>query len=103
MNQITSDTIYACQDRKDDVNIGIGSTALTLGSALVPFLVVCAAMFVSLLAIAIRANGHGLIFTALTVGGAATEMTWQLWTIDPYDPATCKGVILSRSNYVRAH
>jgi 4-hydroxybenzoate polyprenyltransferase len=45
------DTIYAHQDREDDALVGIGSTALTFGENTRPFLAVCYAAAIVLLAL----------------------------------------------------
>ncbi|CAA7264105.1 unnamed protein product [Cyclocybe aegerita] len=84
------DTIYACQDYKDDIKIGIGSSAIALQNTLKPFLFLLSLMFISLLSYALRASGHSIpliVFTAVTAIG---EMAWQIVNTNPAKPETCK-------------
>ncbi|KAJ3502117.1 hypothetical protein NLJ89_g9031 [Agrocybe chaxingu] len=84
------DTIYACQDHKDDIKIGIGSSAIALQNTLKPFLFMLSLIFISLLSYALRASGHSIplvVFTAVTAIG---EMAWQIVNTNPAKPETCK-------------
>ncbi|OSX64505.1 hypothetical protein POSPLADRAFT_1065611 [Postia placenta MAD-698-R-SB12] len=72
------DTVYACQDKEDDVNAGVHSCALLFGDYLRPILSVFAAGFVASLAYVGVLNGQGPLYFAVTVGGAALHMLWQL-------------------------
>ena len=78
------DTIYACQDREDDALVGIGSSALTLGSRLREGV---AAFYAAALAL------WGLAFwllrpdwlALLALLPAALHLAWQLATLEPDD------------------
>ncbi len=89
------DTIYAHQDKEDDVMIGLKSTALKFGEATGTWLTwFFAAAFVFFAAAAFTA-GAGLVFyLGLAVAGA--HAVWQLRTLDIDNPELC--LKLFRSN-----
>ena len=82
------DTIYAHQDKEDDVLIGVKSTALRLGARTKPWV---SAFYVGTIAAAAVAGSlAGLSwvffgFLALT----ALHFAWQVATLDTNDPANC--------------
>ncbi|KAH9912834.1 UbiA prenyltransferase [Fomitopsis serialis] len=76
------DTIYACQDRRDDIKAGIRSTAVLFGDYIKPILTLFAIAFVACLGIAGYMNGHGLPYFLTTVLGTAAHLIWQLATVD---------------------
>jgi 4-hydroxybenzoate polyprenyltransferase len=82
------DTVYAHQDKEDDVRIGVKSSALALGAATRPFLFVMYAAAVALWSWAGAAAGLGWPFWAalmlLAAGFAA-----QAATVRVDDPAHC--------------
>ncbi|CAA7268943.1 unnamed protein product [Cyclocybe aegerita] len=90
------DTIYACQDRKDDLRIGVGSSAIALQSAIKPYLSLFAFAFTALFTVALRANNHSLPLVAIIAGGTTIELAWQIIIIDPMDPSTCKRKLANR-------
>ncbi|CAO1622563.1 unnamed protein product [Parajaminaea phylloscopi] len=93
------DTIYAHQDKKDDVNAGVKSTALLFGDrATKPILGAFSVGFLGLLAKAAQeaaslpsllslADAHPGFTAAL--GLAAGHLTWQLYTLDLASRADC--------------
>ncbi|OAQ23103.1 4-hydroxybenzoate polyprenyl transferase [Linnemannia elongata AG-77] len=83
------DTIYAHQDKKDDVKIGVKSTALRFGEKTPEFLAAFSTGMVSMLALAGYMNDQGPLFYALSVGGAAAHLAWQLKTVNYENPADC--------------
>ncbi|KAK2462541.1 hypothetical protein APHAL10511_005511 [Amanita phalloides] len=83
------DTIYACQDKRDDVKAGVRSTAILFGSWIQPLLVACAALFVSMLLVVGYLNDQGAIYYILTVGGTAVQLVWQISTVDLDVPSSC--------------
>ena len=83
------DTIYACQDIKDDVKVGVRSTAILFGSWIRPLLMTCAIIFVMMLAIAGCLNGQGHPYFLLSVGGSAAHLVWQFMTVDLEVPSSC--------------
>ncbi|GAA5929547.1 hypothetical protein JCM10213_006402 [Rhodosporidiobolus nylandii] len=86
---IVYDTIYAHQDKRDDVHAGVKSTALLFGEQTRPVLTAFSASFVSLLALSGYLNAQGPAFYALSVGGAAAHLAWQLRTADLETRESC--------------
>ncbi|KAF8071600.1 UbiA prenyltransferase family-domain-containing protein [Lyophyllum atratum] len=80
------DTIYACQDKKDDAKArstalftaGVRSTALAFGSWIRPILDSGWSM-----------NGHGLAYYLISIGGMAVHLMWQFKTVDLDVPESC--------------
>jgi 4-hydroxybenzoate polyprenyltransferase len=82
------DTIYAHQDREDDLLIGLKSTALLFGDYTRPVLAFFYAVAAVLIAAAgFMAGGH-LIF-ALGMIAFAGHLAWQVTYLDIHDPAHC--------------
>src|SRR5262245_36795511 len=80
------DTIYAHQDREDDLLIGIKSTALLFGERTPTMLASFYSVAVVLISAAGLMAGGGLIFT-LGVIAFAAHLAWQVTRIDVDDPA----------------
>ncbi|KAI0087857.1 UbiA prenyltransferase family-domain-containing protein [Irpex rosettiformis] len=87
---IVYDTIYACQDRKDDVRAGVKSTAVLFGERVRTVLSLFATVFVACLFLAGVANEHGLWYFVVSVGGASCHLIWQLYTINFENRDDCK-------------
>ncbi|KAF9395459.1 Para-hydroxybenzoate--polyprenyltransferase, mitochondrial precursor (PHB:polyprenyltransferase) [Podila verticillata] len=83
------DTIYAHQDKKDDIKIGVKSTALRFGEKTPTYLAAFSTGMVSMLALSGYMNDQGPLFYALSVGGAAAHLAWQLRTVNYDNPADC--------------
>jgi 4-hydroxybenzoate polyprenyltransferase len=82
------DTIYAHQDREDDLMIGIKSTALLFGKNTPAMLTVFYCLAVVLIGLAGLMAGGGVIFViGLLAFGA--HLVWQVVTINIDDPAHC--------------
>jgi 4-hydroxybenzoate polyprenyltransferase len=82
------DTIYAHQDREDDLLIGIKSTAVLFGDKTRPMLAGFYALAAVLIAAAgFMAGGH-LIF-GLGIIAFAAHLAWQVTSLDIDDPAHC--------------
>ena len=89
------DTIYAIQDMKDDQEIGIKSSALTLGEYLTPVVAGCYLAFLAgMLVIGALRDAHPVYYIGLAV--LAFHLRGQLRRIDRNDPYGA-GVIF-RSN-----
>ncbi|TFK45743.1 UbiA prenyltransferase [Heliocybe sulcata] len=86
---ILYDTIYACQDKKDDSTAGVKSTALLFGSGIRPILSCFAAIFISCLLCLGILNEQRLPFFAVSVIGAAAHLLWQLTTTNFDIPSDC--------------
>lgn len=89
------DTIYAHQDRDDDLLIGIKSTALLFGERTPTMLATFYAGAIALIAVAGFMAGGGIIFTIGIIGFAA-HLAWQVSRLDIDDPAHC--LTLFKSN-----
>jgi len=89
------DTIYAHQDREDDLLIGIKSTALLFGERTPSMLAGFYACAVALIAAAGFMAGGGMIFAAGLVAFGA-HLAWQVTRLDIDDPAHC--LMLFKSN-----
>ncbi|MBI3703085.1 MAG: 4-hydroxybenzoate octaprenyltransferase [Rhizobiales bacterium] len=92
---IAYDTIYAHQDREDDMMIGIKSTALLFGENTRPILAAFYAGAVLLIGAAGLMAGGGWIFL-LGLAGFAAHLAWQVVRLNIDDPAHC--LMLFKSN-----
>jgi 4-hydroxybenzoate polyprenyltransferase len=91
------DTIYAHQDKEDDVLIGVKSTALKFGDRSIYWLGLFFAASLILIGAAIwLAGGSVISFTGLA--GAALQAAWQLARFQPDNSARC--LELFRSNRI---
>ena len=82
------DTIYAHQDREDDLLIGIKSTALLFGEETRPMLAKFYAAAVVLIGFAGLMAGGRFIFVLGLIGFAA-HLAWQVTQLDINDSARC--------------
>ncbi|KAF9219193.1 UbiA prenyltransferase [Gyrodon lividus] len=87
---IVYDTIYASQDKRDDVKAGVGSLALFFGSWVRPALSVFALIFVASLTYTGIVNHQSALYFVVSVGGAGLHLLWQLTTVDFDNPADCE-------------
>jgi len=91
---IAYDTIYAHQDREDDLMIGIKSTALLFRERTKPMLSVFYAVAVILIGAAgLMADGGGVFLLGLTL--FAAHLAWQVWRVDIDDPVLCLALFKS--------
>jgi 4-hydroxybenzoate polyprenyltransferase len=82
------DTIYAHQDKEDDLAIGLKSTALKFGDATPRWLVGFYAGAVLLWAIAGALAGARLAYF-LSLGLAGVQLAWQVATLNVADAGNC--------------
>jgi 4-hydroxybenzoate polyprenyltransferase len=82
------DTIYAHQDRADDLLIGIKSTALLFGENTRPMLAAFYVAAVVTIGAAGLMAGGSLIFLLGMIAFAA-HLAWQVARLDIHDPAHC--------------
>jgi len=82
------DTIYAHQDKEDDLLIGVRSTALKFGAASRRWLVLFALLMLALLATAFVIAGLGL-WAWLSLVLVAGHLAWQIGAVDMEAPADC--------------
>ncbi|MDA1325783.1 MAG: 4-hydroxybenzoate octaprenyltransferase [Proteobacteria bacterium] len=82
------DTIYAHQDRRDDPEAGVKSTARRLGLGSKPWLYGFYGVAAALFAGAGVAGEYGWpYFAGLALG--AMQLCWQVWDVDLNDPLDC--------------
>jgi 4-hydroxybenzoate polyprenyltransferase len=91
------DTIYAHQDKDDDIMIGVKSTALKLGESTRPALAFFALIALALFTMAGWMVALGVFFY-IGMAIAALHVAWQLITLDINDPANC--LARFKSNHV---
>jgi 4-hydroxybenzoate polyprenyltransferase len=82
------DTIYAHQDKEDDVRIGVKSSAIALGAHTRPWLFGFYAVALLLWAAAGFTAGLGILFWA-GLAGSAVQLTWQAAGVEIDGPADC--------------
>lgn len=82
------DTIYAHQDKDDDALIGVKSTALRLGGATRPWLVLFYGLTLALFAVAGALVGLGWAFWPL-LALAGVHLAWQTAKVNIDDSADC--------------
>ncbi len=82
------DTIYAHQDKEDDIQIGVKSTALKLGGATRPWLIFFYGAALALIALSGWLAGLAWPFYAL-LGLVALHMAWQVKSVRIDDPGDC--------------
>ncbi|WP_135081798.1 4-hydroxybenzoate octaprenyltransferase [Terasakiella sp. SH-1] len=89
------DTIYAHQDKEDDVLVGIKSTALRLGHKTVPALWLFYGLTIALIGLGGFLAQTGSLFY-LGLGLTAVHLIWQIIKVDIHDPQNC--LMIFKSN-----
>jgi 4-hydroxybenzoate polyprenyltransferase len=85
---LSYDTIYAHQDKEDDLMLGLKSTALKFGDSTVNWLGALYGGAVLLWSLAgFLAGAHLIFFSAIAL--VALQLAWQIVTLDIRDPANC--------------
>jgi 4-hydroxybenzoate polyprenyltransferase len=92
------DTIYAHQDKEDDVLIGVKSTALKFGESTPGYLIAFFAASLALINAAFWMVGVGLI-PHVAVAGAALHAAWQVARFEHSDSARCLQLFKSNRTY----
>lgn len=91
---MTSDTIYACQDKQDDIKVGIKSTAVLFGTRIKPLLSLFASLLLTFLGGSGALNGQGRAFFVLSIGGTAVYLAHQIWTLDVDSVMECSRAVM---------
>lgn len=86
---IVYDTEYACQDKRDDSQAGVMSTALLFGDNVKGVLAGFSVAFIIMLTAAGILNGQSIFFYVISCFGAAVHLAWQLRTWNVNSPASC--------------
>jgi 4-hydroxybenzoate polyprenyltransferase len=92
------DTIYAHQDKEDDLLIGVKSTALRLGAATRPWLFAFYGIAIVLAGMAFWAAGLSWPAYAALAAGAA-QLAWQAADVDTGDARDCLAKFKSNRIY----
>jgi 4-hydroxybenzoate polyprenyltransferase len=92
------DTIYAHQDKDDDILIGVKSTALKFGSNTRPWLTGFFALTTLLLALAAWGINAGPA-TYAGIAAAALQSVWQIRAFDDADGGLCLQLFKSNRTY----
>jgi 4-hydroxybenzoate polyprenyltransferase len=82
------DTLYAHQDKEDDLAMGLKSTALRFGENTKPWVGGFYAFALVMWAVAAWLAGVGA-FGMIALAGAAAHLVWQVVTLDIGDPVNC--------------
>lgn len=92
------DTIYAHQDKEDDILIGVKSTALALGQNTVAALWGFYGLALALIAAAGWSAGLAWPFWPL-LAVAAAHLAWQAWRVDINDSSDCLAKFKSNRHF----
>jgi 4-hydroxybenzoate polyprenyltransferase len=92
------DTIYAHQDKDDDILIGVKSTALLFGDKSKPWLLLFYGLAIVLFATALWMVGAGAL-SYFGLAAAATHAAWQLQTFDHTHSALCLKLFKSNRTF----
>jgi 4-hydroxybenzoate polyprenyltransferase len=90
------DTIYAHQDRRDDIKAGIKSTAVLLGDFTKPFVALFYAITWGLLVYVGFLQGYGFGFYLMMLP-AALHLGWQVYKVNLANPRSCMSVFKSNT------
>jgi 4-hydroxybenzoate polyprenyltransferase len=85
---IAYDTIYAHQDKEDDLALGLKSTAIRFGDATKAWLSGLYAAALALWSVAAWLAGAGA-WTTAALAASGLCFVWQIVTLDTADPANC--------------
>ncbi|KAI5353496.1 hypothetical protein L3X38_006390 [Prunus dulcis] len=88
------DTIYAHQDKEDDVKVGVKSTALRFGDSTKKWITGFGIMCITSLALAGYNAEIGWAYYA-SLGVASGHLAWQIWTADLSSPLDCNRKFVS--------
>ncbi|KAG2014207.1 4-hydroxybenzoate polyprenyl transferase [Coprinopsis cinerea AmutBmut pab1-1] len=83
------DTIYACQDKKDDVSAGIKSTAVLFDQYTKAILVFFGILTFGCFSAAGYLNGASYPYYFVTILGGITHFVWQLRGVNLDNPKSC--------------
>ncbi|KZT07212.1 UbiA prenyltransferase [Laetiporus sulphureus 93-53] len=79
------DTVYACQDRQEDAQVGVRSCALLFGNYVRPILALFSTAFIASLAYAAYLNRQGPLYYIIAVLGSALHLVWQFASSDDWE------------------
>ncbi|KAI4344852.1 hypothetical protein L6164_012039 [Bauhinia variegata] len=88
------DTIYAHQDKEDDLKVGVKSTALRFGDSTKQWITAFGIACISSLSLAGVNADIGWPYYAFLASGAG-QLAWQIWTVDLSSRADCNRKFVS--------
>lgn len=88
------DTIYAHQDKEDDVMVGVKSSALRLGRQTIPALIICYTLMTALIGASFWYMNVGL-FAWAGLAGCAIHLAYQIYRLDIDNPDICLALFKS--------
>ncbi|KAF8494068.1 4-hydroxybenzoate polyprenyl transferase [Gautieria morchelliformis] len=83
------DTIYASQDKQDDVKAGVKSSAVSFAAKIKAYLFFFGSSLMAALVSCGILNNQSILFYVISVVGGALHLAWQLYTIDVDSPKSC--------------
>ncbi len=92
------DTIYAHQDKEDDILIGVKSTALKFGTATPKYLIAFFGLALALIDASFWFAGTSLL-PHVAIAGAALHAAWQVARFDDEDPKLCLKLFKSNRTF----
>jgi 4-hydroxybenzoate polyprenyltransferase len=92
------DTIYAHQDKEDDILIGIKSTALKFGSISIYWIGAFFGLALILIDASVWLAGGGIL-SHIGIAGAALHAAWQLSRLDIDDSGRCLKIFRSNRDF----
>jgi len=94
------DTIYGCQDRKDDVKVGIHSTAVLFGNAVVPVTICFGLIMLGLLYASGVSNSHGPPYFVICIGGTSIFLLWKFMSLDVDSGLSCSSFFIQNAYFL---
>ncbi|KAF9559710.1 4-hydroxybenzoate polyprenyl transferase [Agrocybe pediades] len=83
------DTIYGCQDKKDDVSAGVKSTALLFGADIKPILSLFGGAVICSLLVSGVMNNQSWVFFLVSAAMGGSYLASLLWEVNPDIPEQC--------------
>ncbi|OLY83430.1 4-hydroxybenzoate polyprenyltransferase, mitochondrial [Smittium mucronatum] len=83
------DTIYAHQDKADDIHVGVKSTALLFAENTKPIIAAFSVATVSFLALSGYNNGCGPLFYLGSVIGGSLHLSWIIYKVNLDSTSSC--------------
>jgi hypothetical protein len=84
-----TDTVYACQDKRDDAQAGVKSTALLFDRHTKPILSAFGFSFIVLLTLSGIYAHSSLLFYFISIAGGGTFLFKELYRTNLEDPKSC--------------
>ncbi|KAK7931733.1 hypothetical protein PG985_002445 [Apiospora marii] len=86
---VTYDTVYGYQDYKQDIRLGVGSTAVLLGTWGKPVLLVLSNFIAALVWASGQLAGLGSLYLAVAAGGSFLSLNCMMVKVDLLSPESC--------------